>query len=63
MKKIVIIHGEPNSINTEIIVKSWKKLNIFQRKSLFIIGNEKLISAQIKQLKFKVGINMISKKK
>ena len=63
MKKIVIIHGEANSINTEIIVKSWKRLNIFQKKSLFIIGNEKLIAAQMKRLNLKVEINRISKKK
>ncbi len=63
MKKIVIIHGEANSINTEIIVKSWKRLNIIQKKSLFIIGNEKLIAAQMKRLNFKVEINRISKKK
>ncbi len=63
MKKIVIIHGEANSINTEIIVKSWKRLNIIQKKSLFIIGNEKLIAAQMKRLNLKVEINRISKKK
>ena len=62
MKKIVIIHGEANSINTEIIVKSWKRLNIIQKKSLFIIGNEKLIAAQMKRLNLKVGINRVSKK-
>ena len=63
MKKIVIIHGEANSINTEIIIKSWKRLNIIQKKSLFIIGNEKLIAAQMKRLNLKVEINRISKKK
>ena len=62
MKKIVIIHGEANSINTETIVKSWKRLNIIQKKSLFIIGNEKLIAAQMKRLNLKVGINRVSKK-
>ncbi len=62
MKKIAIIHGEPNSINTEIIVKSWKKLNNSQKKSLFIIGNKKLLTEQIKRLKFKIGVNLISKK-
>ena len=59
MKKIAIIHGEPNSINTEIIVKSWKKLNNSQKKSLFIIGNKKLLTEQIKRLKFKIGVNLL----
>ena len=27
MNKIVIIAGDPNSINTEIIYKTWKNLN------------------------------------
>ena len=26
-KKIIIIMGDPNSINSEIIFKSWKKIN------------------------------------
>ena len=26
-KKIIIISGDPNSINSEIILKTWKKLN------------------------------------
>ena len=25
--KIIIISGDPNSINSEIIYKSWKKIN------------------------------------
>ena len=36
MKKIIIISGDPNSINTEIIYKSWKNLNKFKRK-IFIL--------------------------
>ena len=27
MNKIIIIAGDPNSINTEIIYKTWKNLN------------------------------------
>ena len=27
-KKIIIIAGDPNSINSEIIYKSWKKINL-----------------------------------
>ena len=26
-KKIIIIGGDPNSINSELIYKSWKKIN------------------------------------
>ena len=31
-KKIIILSGDPNSINSEIIYKCWKKLNISLKK-------------------------------
>ena len=34
-KKIVIISGDPNSVNSEIIYKSWKKLSKNIRKRYF----------------------------
>ena len=36
-KLIAIIAGEPNSINSEIIAKAWKKRR--KLKNIFIIGN------------------------
>ena len=27
MKKIILVSGDPNSINSEIIGKSWKKIS------------------------------------
>ena len=37
-KKIIIVRGDPNSINSEIIYKVWKKLNIsIKKKNLFNI--------------------------
>ena len=37
MKKLIaIVAGEPDSINSEIIVKAWKKNK--SRKNIFIIG-------------------------
>ena len=44
-KKICIILGEPNSINAEIIAKSWKKSNNLKKK-IFVIGNLNLINDQ-----------------
>ena len=38
-----IIAGEPNSINTEIIGKVWKKRKSFKNLNIFIIGNYLLI--------------------
>ena len=31
-KKIIIIAGDPNSINSEIIYKTWKKLKNLKKK-------------------------------
>ena len=42
-KFIIIIAGEPESVNSEIIAKAWKKLKKNHRKNLIIIGNYKLI--------------------
>ena len=35
-KKIIIISGDPNSVNSEIIYKVWKKLNKNLKKRKFI---------------------------
>ncbi len=48
--KIFLVAGDPNSINSEIIYKSWKKLNKTIKKNLFIIGNYNLISKQFRKL-------------
>ena len=36
-EKIAIIHGEPYSINSEIIYKSWLKLNQIIRKKFLLL--------------------------
>ena len=35
--KIVIVSGDPNSVNSEIIFKSWKKLNKSCKKKIYFI--------------------------
>ena len=36
MKKIILIGGDPNSINSEIILKSWRKIsNTLKKKNIF----------------------------
>ena len=32
MKKIIIVSGDPNSINSELIIKSWKKIDKIKKK-------------------------------
>ena len=57
-KKIVILAGDPNSINTEIIFKTWKKVNKSIKKRLCVIGNYNLISKQYKILKYNVKLKI-----
>ena len=49
-KPIAIIAGEPNSISSEIIFKSWKLRKKYIHKPFFIIGSVQLLNLQIKQL-------------
>jgi len=49
-KKIIIIAGDPNSINSEIIYKSWKKIKPSLKKKIYFLANYKLLSEQFKIL-------------
>jgi len=61
MKKIIAITaGDPNSINTEIIGKTWKILKKKYKKNIFIIGNYILIKKQLKLNKIKISIKKIN---
>ena len=55
-KKIIIISGDPNSINTEIIYKSWKNLKKDKRKNIYIISNFMLMKKQFNKLKYRVNL-------
>ena len=55
-KKILIVSGDPNSINSEIIYKTWNKLNFKVKKKIYLIANFKLIRKQFKKIKSKVRI-------
>lgn len=54
--KIVIVAGDPNSINSEIIYKTWKNLDQKTKKKLYLIGSFKLINQQFKKLKFNINL-------
>ena len=54
--KIIILSGDPNSINSEIIFKSWKKLNINQKNNIFLISNFELLKQQFAKLKYSVKL-------
>ena len=58
-KKIIILGGDPNSINSEIIYKSWKSLNNNIRKKIFIIANHELLKKQFKKLNYSIKVKKI----
>ena len=58
MKKIVIISGDPNSINSEIIIKVLKALKNVRRK-IYLISNIELMRSQLKKLKLKLNFKQV----
>ena len=60
MSKIILISGDPNSINSEIIYKTWKRLNKSLRKRIYIISNFELLKKQFSKLKYSIKINEIN---
>ena len=58
-KKIILVSGDPNSINSEIIWKSWKRLPNTVKKKLFLISNYKLLKDQFRRLNYKINIERI----
>jgi len=58
-KSIAIIAGEPNSISSEIIFKSWKSKNKYKHKPFFVVGSVELLNSQMKKLKYNIKIKKI----
>ena len=52
--------GDPNSINSEIIYKVWKRLNNNIAKRIYLIGSYKLVVAQFKILDFRTKIKKVN---
>jgi len=59
-KPIAIIAGEPNSISSEIIFKSWNLKNKYNFPPLLIIGSVDLLNLQKKKLKYNFKIKEIN---
>ena len=55
---IAIIAGEPNSINSEIIAKSWMLYK--KDKNIFVIGNYSILKKQFLKLGIKIPIIKIN---
>lgn len=60
-KPIAIIAGEPNSISSEIIFKSWKNRKSYLHKPFIIVGSVDLLKLQNKKLKYNVKIKEVDK--
>ena len=56
MKKICIVVGDPNSINSEIIFKALTKLNMKSQQKIILIGSFSLINKQLEKLKLKINL-------
>ena len=56
-KPILIICGEPNSIFSEIIIKSFKKFK--SKKPILLIGSYNLMLSQLKKMKIKTKLNLV----
>jgi len=50
-KPIAIIAGEPNSISSEIIFKSWQLRKKYRHKPFLVIGSIHLLNLQKKKIK------------
>ncbi len=62
MKNLIgIIAADPNSINSEIIAKVWKKKTEFKNLNIFIIGNYLLIKRQLEKIKINLNLKKIDK--
>ena len=53
---IIIIGGDPNSINSEILYKCWNKLNSKIKKKIYVIANIDLLESQFKKLNYKINL-------
>ena len=58
-KRIILVGGDPNSINSEIIYKSWIKISNQVKKRIVIISNYKLLKDQFKKLNLKIKLSKI----
>jgi len=56
-KKIIIVSGDPNSINSELIFKMWNKVNNNIKKKIYLISNFNLIKKQFKILNYSIKLD------
>ena len=59
-KNIIIISGDPNSINSEIIAKVWRRREVFSPFNIIIVGSYDLLKKQFNKIGFKINIQKVS---
>jgi len=55
----LIFSGDPNSINSEIILKCWRNIDSTTKKRIYIITNYELIKSQLKRLGYSSKIEIV----
>ncbi len=58
-EKIIIIFGDPNSVNAEIIYKCWKKIPQNIKKKIYLISNIGLLKQQFKRLNYSIKLEPV----
>ncbi len=58
--KILVFSGDPNSINSEIIYKSWKKIKTNIKKKIYFISNYNLLKKQFNKLNYKIKLQKVN---
>ncbi len=61
IKPIIIVSGEPNSIFSEILFKTLKKIKI--NKPIILFSSHKLLKLQMKKLNYKINIKILNYQK
>ena len=57
--KIIIITGDPNSINSEIIYKCWKNIDKSTKKKIYFVSNIRLLQSQFKSLGYRISLSQV----
>ena len=57
--KIIILSGDPNSINSEIIYKTWKKIDNNTKKKIYLISNFDLLNHQFRHLGYSLKLHKV----
>jgi len=60
IKPIALVAGEPNSISSEIIFKTWKKRKKHSLLPMLVIGSFDLLNKQKRKLKFNIKIKKVN---